>query len=567
MKKYIFLFVVATMFGFASMAQDYVDEQGLYFNKVGDVVNVGSNAESLIGDIVIPSQVTIEGTVYPVTFIAEYGFANFRELTSVTIPESIVSIKPNAFQNCESLTSITLPKSVTGVGSGAFWRCDNLTEVIIKNGNVDVSNASLYFTKDSVVYHVLNNNTVNFSSYGYYDEDGDFYYQSDVKIPATVTAGNTFIVAGIEYDAFYRERNLTSIVIEPTFFVFDYDIYFTKDGIRYHVIDYRTVEVVRNGYYDYGWINTDYSGDVIIPANVTAGNTFMVEGIEKTAFYNDADLTSITLPETIIYIDDDTFDGCTNLTEITCLGTMPPAATNSFTNYDAHLYYPCESRDLYENDDCWRLFQNAECFGAETVELPTDEVFVEPDKNEVLFSMPFNESADSYVLTIKNNGEVFCIVTFNAQGELSNEEYSATKSYDLKAGVSGFQFVVTGLSIFSNYEYSFKVIDKKKVVLKEYAGSFTTLNEDGTSGNGEGSGEREGDTGNQEEQGGEEDQTAVSELSNDIVITVENNQILINGIAPTFVTLVSGQKIINVNLQSCVYFVQIAGKMVGISIQ
>ena len=133
MKKYIFLFVVATMFGFASMAQDYVDEQGLYFNKVGDVVNVGSNAESLIGDIVIPSQVTIEGTVYPVTFIAEYGFANFRELTSVTIPESIVSIKPNAFQNCESLTSIRIPQHVTKCDD-MFENCVSLKKIMAPAG-------------------------------------------------------------------------------------------------------------------------------------------------------------------------------------------------------------------------------------------------------------------------------------------------------------------------------------------------------------------------------------------------------------------------------------------------
>ena len=87
-------------------------------------------------------------------------------------------------------------------------------------------------------------------------------------------------------------------------------------------------------------------------------------------------------------------------------------------------------------------------------------------------------------------------------------------------------------------------------MLKEYSGSFTTKNEDGTGGSVQGGGE-----GSQGGEGGEGGSTAVSEVSNTTAVTVVNGQILVNGEAPAFVVTVSGQKIPNANLKSGVYFV------------
>ena len=49
----------------------------------------------------------------------------------VTILDSVTSIGDDAFCGCDSLTSVTIPNSVTSIGTGAFWGCKSLTNVII----------------------------------------------------------------------------------------------------------------------------------------------------------------------------------------------------------------------------------------------------------------------------------------------------------------------------------------------------------------------------------------------------------------------------------------------------
>lgn len=191
-----------------------------------------------------------------------------------------------------------------------------------------------------------------------------------------------------------------------------------------------------------------------------------------------------------------------------------------------------------------------------------DEIIVESERSEALFTMPINEGADSYTLTIKNNGEIVCSLTFNAQGQLANIDFSNTASYELKSDVLAYQFTVTGLSEGTSYGYNFKALDNNKIVLKEYEGEFTT---------------KEGVQTGEENQGSDECgttddkvdgvSTAISEVSNASLITIANRQILVNEEVPAFVVTVSGQKIANANLKAGVYFVTIEGKTVGVSIR
>ena len=52
------------------------------------------------GDIVIPSQITYEGTTYTVTTIGTIAFYNCQELQSVSIPSSVTQISDEAFEAC-----------------------------------------------------------------------------------------------------------------------------------------------------------------------------------------------------------------------------------------------------------------------------------------------------------------------------------------------------------------------------------------------------------------------------------------------------------------------------------
>ena len=177
-----------------------------------------------------------------------------------------------------------------------------------------------------------------------------------------------------------------------------------------------------------------------------------------------------------------------------------------------------------------------------------DEVIVEAERAEAFFTMPINEGADSYTLTIKHHGETVCSLTFNAQGQLANIDFSDAADCELKSDVLAYQFTVTGLSEGTSYGYNFKAFDNNKIVLKEYEGEFTT---------------KEGASGNSGETGA----TAISEVSNASSVTIVNSKIFVDGEAPAFVVTISGQKIANANLQAGVYFVVVDGKTIGISVR
>ena len=573
-------------------------KDGIHYNVINNnEVSVGY-AESSLTDINIPSTITA-GNTFTVTSIDDYAFYYCSGLTSVTIPNSVTSIGENAFDSrctiiysgnaegspwgaeavygakdenfyyedakktiiskyignsgdvvipngvtsieystfsdCLELTSITIPNSVNSIADGAFYG-HYLSSISLTNG-LDVSNARIYIVKDDVSYHVLNCNEVSVG----------WTYSSDINIPSTVTAGNTFTVTSID-DYAFSYYTISSINVPDNLDISNSGISrITKDGIYYNVMSNNEVSVD---------MAESTLTEVNIPNSITVGLTFVVTTIEENAFSECASLKSVSIPGSVTKVEGNAFSGCTALKNVTCLATVPPTAyASSFENYNGYLYIPCESKDDYDFASCWGSFKHVECIGAEPVELTKDEVSVVPEKTEAAFSMPKNESANSYMLTIQNNGVTFCTLTFNAQGQLANIDFS-TKAET----VQGFQFTVTGLSAATDYGYSFKALNKSKTVLKEYTGTFTTKNEDGTGGSVQGGGEGSG-------QGGEGGSTAVSEVSNATAVTIANGQILVNGEAPAFVVTVSGQKIANANLKAGVYFVVVDGKTVGVSVR
>lgn len=68
-----------------------------------------------------------EGTIT----IAGYAFEG-SAITDIIIPDSVVSIGPQAFYRCYSLTEVVIPDSVTFIGAAAFCDCYSLKSVTIR---------------------------------------------------------------------------------------------------------------------------------------------------------------------------------------------------------------------------------------------------------------------------------------------------------------------------------------------------------------------------------------------------------------------------------------------------
>ena len=59
--------------------------------------------------------------------ICNKAFSTCTSLTSIVIPNSVVSIGDSAFSRCSSLSNIVIPDSVTAIGICAFpYFCDTI---------------------------------------------------------------------------------------------------------------------------------------------------------------------------------------------------------------------------------------------------------------------------------------------------------------------------------------------------------------------------------------------------------------------------------------------------------
>lgn len=93
-----------------------------------------THSNNEISRAIIPHKVKYKGNIYRVTGIGNNAFAYNKNLTYVSIPNSVTTIWFDAFNSCTSLTSIELPNSITTFATGAFSQCINLESINIPTG-------------------------------------------------------------------------------------------------------------------------------------------------------------------------------------------------------------------------------------------------------------------------------------------------------------------------------------------------------------------------------------------------------------------------------------------------
>ena len=125
--------ILSVIFSISASAYDVMVD-GIYYDVLEDnVASVTYGDTKYFGDITIPSSIKVNDVDYAVTYISSWAFNNSSGLTSVTIPNSVISIGEMAFIDCSRLTSVTIPNSVTSIGYEAFYKCSGLTSVTIGN--------------------------------------------------------------------------------------------------------------------------------------------------------------------------------------------------------------------------------------------------------------------------------------------------------------------------------------------------------------------------------------------------------------------------------------------------
>ncbi len=213
---------------------------------------------------------------------------------------------------------------------------------------------------------------------------------------------------------------------------------------------------------------------------ITLSNS--LQSIGRNAFSGCASIKDVTLPASVKSIGENAFAGCTKLYDIYCYAMEPPTAyESSFANYNAFLHVPCDNQRVYLLDVIFGNFKYIECIEAEIT--PTDTVVVTPSFNDAEFIWPSNSSADSYTLAISKDGEIFCTLTFNANGQLTGIAFAPSRNGQHNAPAAaqtanGFAFTVTGLDEGVNYTYDLLIQDRSGNTLQTYSGEFRTQSTD-----------------------------------------------------------------------------------------
>ena len=131
-----------------------IDLSGSTFTSIG--LLSFSNCSNLTSIIIPNSVITIGNSAFvdcsnltsvnipnSVTIIDYLAFSRCSSLTSVTIPDSVTKMGDRVFAECTNLTSITIPDSVTSIGAGAFNVCTSLTSIILPN-RITIINGTFY---------------------------------------------------------------------------------------------------------------------------------------------------------------------------------------------------------------------------------------------------------------------------------------------------------------------------------------------------------------------------------------------------------------------------------------
>lgn len=120
--------------------QDAANEQLFDFEFIlNNTAVVVIRYKGTAADVTIPSR--YKGK--PVTMIDHAAFYN-SVVTSVTIPDSVTSIRDSAFVFCSQLTNISIPNSVTAIGSFAFDGCTKLESITLPSSLSTIQSYAFY---------------------------------------------------------------------------------------------------------------------------------------------------------------------------------------------------------------------------------------------------------------------------------------------------------------------------------------------------------------------------------------------------------------------------------------
>lgn len=332
------LLIFLCTFAFSSCIDNNKGTPSLEFSAIDDNsygVKIGNDKS--LSEIVIPKNHNGK----PVTKILDYAFSDCKNLTSISIPDTITHVGTYAFNGCSSLTSLVLPSSVRVIDS--FGYCKALESIefpdnISKIGEYALGSSvlpSLKYTEyDNCKYlgneknpylilfrcSFLSARTINVhkDTKIIYSNAFSGAYVKDLTIPEGVEQIGSF--------AFSSCSNLKNLSIPSS-------ISLIEDSAFYSCPSSLFTEH-QGGYY----VGNEYNPYlVLVRAKFTDITEFEINPNTKiicnSAFENCAMLASIVIPDSVYYVGHSAFRNCASLTSVTL--------SKNLTGIKEYTFYNC----------------------------------------------------------------------------------------------------------------------------------------------------------------------------------------------------------------------------------
>jgi hypothetical protein len=253
--------------------------------------------------------------------VGKGAFSQNTHLESVTFPEGVATIYDFAFMSCTALKNVSFPESVTSIGRSAFAQCVSLEKIVLPPHITEIP--SVLLSLCSAIRSVtIPAEVTNIGLTPFLQNNNLKEITCLATTPPTLNAMAFLAMAQADITLYVPEEAVETYKATATWKNFNVQpvakIEHLKIGDLYYNLDLqdKTAQVTWQFYNSFD--NYISLTAVNIPATVSyQGQELSVTEIGIKAFaYDTLSITSVSIPEGIICINDSAFYGCEKLADV-----------------------------------------------------------------------------------------------------------------------------------------------------------------------------------------------------------------------------------------------------------